>query len=821
MDAITTMKRLFTVLALLLGSVSFSYAESADSADSRWLAIPNLATELSDHGFLSYLEDPLNQLTLTYILDHELGFKPYPAESFNQGWTRSAYWLKLPIDASASTHKNWLLEVNYPLLDTLNFVVVDDNGNILNNAPMGDLKPFDDRDFSHRNFVLPLDFSQAAKQVVYIHVRTSSSLQVPIYLWEVNTFVEKRSAEQYGLGFYYGMMLVIFFYNLFLWVVIRDINYLTYIGYVAAFAFLQLATSGLGYQYLWTNSPWIQQVAVPLTIGLVGIFGASFAKGFLQTRVYHRPSDIVLRVCIFLSALVCFGALVLDIETIMTLGQFVVLIFLASIFYASITTLLKGQRQARFFLAAWLSLIVGGTITIGMMMGHFPNNFWTTHASKIGSSLEIILLSFALADRIKILERAKNEAESFAKRQLEDRAERLSESMRLKSDFLSAISHEFRTPMNGILGSLDLASNHTGEQQRAALSDARASANDMLDLVDTVITYTELQAGQRLVMSEIVNVQQLMRDLILHADQQTMNPDLNFKLNIDPDLPSAVRSDSKCLSYALKALLNNAARFTPRGEISLSISLGMLEQQTCLDIWVRDTGLGVPAAELANVQDFFNQLHRAFPAHHRGLGLGLSLIRSICHGMGGRIDFTSTVGKGTDVHLQLPVQLVSDIDTNNSLNTQTSLPVNFRGRALIVEDNTINQRVLQSMLMNMNIQADLADNGEKALELLRTNKESYQIIFMDCQMPVMDGFETTRLIRASDSPSRHCPIIAVTAISMINNEALCKLAGMNDYINKPITREKVESMVRKWLNKLSHPTEASGLRSSSPIQKDV
>lgn len=820
MDAMTIMKRLLiTVLAVLLCSVTS--AEATDSADSRWLAIPTLATELTDHGSLFYLEDPLNQLTLPYILDNNLSFKPYPAESFNQGWTRSAYWLKLPIDASIALHKRWLLEVNYPLLDTIDFVVLDRNGNIIDNAPMGDLKPFNEREFLHRNFVLSLDFTQHDKQVVYIHVRTSSSLQVPISLWEINTFVEKRSAEQYGLGFYYGMMLVIFFYNLFLWMIIRDINYLTYIGYVAAFSLLQLATSGLGYQYLWTNSPWIQQVAVPLSIGLVGIFGASFAKGFLQTRVYHRPSDLVLRVCIFLSALVCFGALVLDIETIMTLGQLVVLIFLASIFYASVTTLLKGHRQARFFLAAWLSLIVGGTITIGMMMGHFPNNFWTTHASKIGSSLEIILLSFALADRIKVLERAKNEAENFAKRQLEDRAERLSESMRLKSDFLAAISHEFRTPMNGILGSLDLASSHSGEQQRIALNDARTSANDMLDLVDTVITYTELQAGQRLVMSEIVNVQQLMRDLILHADQQTMNPDLHFKLDINSNVPNALRSDAKCLSYALKALLNNAARFTPRGEISLSISLGHLEQQTCLDIWVRDTGLGVPASELANVQDFFNQLHRAFPIHHRGLGLGLSLIRSICHGMGGRIDFSSTVGKGTDVHLQLPVQLVSDIDSHHSTIPQAPLPANFRGRALIVEDNTINQRVLQSMLMNMNIQADLADNGEKALEMLRNTKESYQIIFMDCQMPVMDGFETTRLIRASDSPSRHCPIIAVTAISMINNEALCKLAGMNDYINKPITREKVENMVRKWLHKLSHPTEASGLRAQSPIQKDV
>ena len=166
----------------------------------------------------------------------------------------------------------------------------------------------------------------------------------------------------------------------------------------------------------------------------------------------------------------------------------------------------KGQHQARYFLIAWVSLIVGGMITISMMLGYLPNNLWTTHASKIGSALEIVLLSFALADRIKILERAKNHAEALVKKELEERAVRLAESNRLKNDFLATISHEFRTPLNGILGSLELAADEHGKPQLNSLQDARNSARDMLDLVDNVLTYTELQAGNRIMSPETIEL---------------------------------------------------------------------------------------------------------------------------------------------------------------------------------------------------------------------------------------------------------------------------------------------------------------------------
>jgi len=801
----------FNVVTLLLAglisllSVSFSAtAAEAIPQDSNVLYLTNDTHQISSQGALYYLEDPLAQLSLPYVIEQNIPFRHYPKAAFNEGFTESAYWLKLTVDASLSNKSRWLLEINYPLLDVVNVIIQGPDGAPLNHYELGDLNEFSQRPVSHRNFVVPLDFTDVKQQVVYLNVQTTSSLQVPISLWEITHFVEKRSNEQYGLGLYYGMMLVMFLYNFFLWLSIRDNNYLLYIGYIASFSALQLATSGLGYQFIWPQWVWLEQMAVPLTIGLVGIFGSAFTRAFLQTKVHHRLADIALRICLLLSAMICLSALVFDIATVMSSGKFVVVIFLITVFYSSVSSLLKGQHQARYFLIAWVSLIVGGMVTISMMLGYLPNNLWTTHASKIGSALEIVLLSFALADRIKILERAKNHAEALVKKELEERAVRLAESNRLKNDFLATISHEFRTPLNGILGSLELAADEHGKPQLNSLQDARNSARDMLDLVDNVLTYTELQAGNRIMSPETIELAPMIRSAADYIRQQCHNKHLTFELVLQPGLPNHIRADIKCIRHALKALLENAVKFTQKGQIRIEVGVSQMNNMTTLDIHIRDTGIGMTAAELSRVQDYFYQGDGSDQRRYQGLGIGLSLVRAVCHCMKGRLEIDSEKHQGTDVHLHLPVQALGRSEVRlikNRVEAVETTPIeNIRGRALVVEDNTINQRVLHSMLSRLQLKVDVADNGEKALEMLNSERAyRYDMIFMDCQMPVMDGFEATRILRASNISERHSPVIAVTANAMSGDQQRCLDAGMNDYLSKPISLEQIRQIVQKWL----------------------
>lgn len=766
--------------------------------------LSNAAEHYTSAGALYYIEDPLGQWSLPYLLYQDIHFSPYPKAAFNEGFTDSAYWLRLDVDGSKTPQQEWLLEINYPLLDVVNIYILGPDNKLLAQYEMGDLNNFSERPFIHRNFVIPLDFSSTPQQRIYLNVESTSSVQVPLSFWEVNHFVEERSNEQYGLGLYYGMMLVMFLYNFFLWTTIRDINYLYYIGYIAAFASLQLATSGLGYQFLWPHSPWFEQVAVPLTIGLVGVFGSLFTRGFLQTRIHHHYADMALKLCLALSAIICAMSCLLDVATVMSIGKFVVVIFLSTVFYASVAMLLQGQGQARYFLAAWVMLIVGGMTTIGMMLGYLPNNLWTTHASKIGSGIEIVLLSFALADRIKILQKAKLEAEALVKKELEERAERLAESNRLKNDFLATISHEFRTPLNGIIGSLELAGEERGEALVATLQDARGSAHEMLDLVDNVLTYTELQAGNRILAPETVELAPMLRKAADYVRHQCQEKQLTFELSLATAMPAYIRADIKCIRHAIKALLDNAVKFTPHGRITMAVSISQLHDLPCLDISITDTGIGMTSAELARIQDYFCQADGSMQRQYQGLGIGLSLVRAVCHCMQGEVQIDSTKHQGTHIRLRLPVQPLGNSDNrplHESLRAPIITPIeHIRGRALVVEDNTINQRVLCSMLNRLHLQADVADNGEKALELLKGRRTyHYDLIFMDCQMPVMDGFEATRRIRSGNASEHDCPIIAVTANAMSGDEQRCLDAGMNDYLSKPISMETVKVMVYKWL----------------------
>jgi hypothetical protein len=329
-------------------------------------------TTLGNHAY--YLEDLTGEYSLFDIVElDKSNFELLTEDSLNKGFTHSTYWMKFSLLDRTIDKKtqSWKLETTYPLLDYLDIYIVDEQKNI-EHIKLGDTYLYNQRPIDHRNFIIPIPLHDNERKDIYIRIATSSSMQVPIFIWHPDFFFEAHSTEQYGLGLYYGMMLVMFFYNFFLWFSIRDSNYLWYIGYIASFAILQATTSGLSYQYLWPNSPWLESIAPPVSIALVGFFGTAFTRRFLHTRQYHVVADNLLRSVLGLSAVVFVLSFIADTATVMALAKVVVLAFLLFILYASVAMLLRGHRQARFFLAAWVSLILGGLFTIGMMLGFFP-----------------------------------------------------------------------------------------------------------------------------------------------------------------------------------------------------------------------------------------------------------------------------------------------------------------------------------------------------------------------------------------------------------------------------------------------------------------
>jgi signal transduction histidine kinase/CheY-like chemotaxis protein len=754
-------------------------------------------------NYAYYLEDINGNYSLYDIVELDnSNFELLTEESLNKGFTYSTYWLKFSIVDRTLDNKtqSWKLETTYPLLDYLDIYIVDENKNI-EHIKMGDTYLYNQRPVDHRNFIAPISLHDNEKNDIYVRVTTSSSMQIPIFIWHPDFFFEARSGEQYGLGLYYGMMLVMFFYNFFLWTSIRDSNYLWYIGYLAAFAILQATTSGLGYQYLWPTSPWIESIAPPISIALVGIFGIAFTRRFLHTRQYHLVADNLLRSVLALSVVVLVLTFIADTATVMALAKIVVVTFLLFILYASVAMLLRGHRQARFFLAAWVSLILGGLFTIGMMLGIFPNTFLMTHASKIGSVIEIILLSFALADRIKVIEKEKRIIESRAQKELERSNKKLQENNRLKDEFLATISHEFRTPLNGILGSLELMQQ---EVSNFNVAMAKGSANEMLNLVDQVLSYTELQSGNFIIKAAAIDLPELLNKISDNMDQACRDKDIEFLIENNPRNPKIIIADKKRLLQAINPILDNALKFTERGHISLSIQIKYLDNQYLLLIKIEDTGIGIIESKRDDILDAFTQGDGSFSRQFGGLGIGLSLVKALCTQLGGSIDISSEENYGTLVELSLPIEVPHQtlMPTPRNNYDDEVRKIKEQARVLIVEDNHINQVVLKTMLQRLNIDTYTADHGGKALSILQqaqADGEAIDLILMDCQMPVMDGFDATRNIRNSGESYANVPIIAVTANALSSDKERCLQCGMNDYLSKPFQLDDIRGKLQDWL----------------------
>jgi signal transduction histidine kinase/CheY-like chemotaxis protein len=763
-------------------------------------------TALGDHA--SYLEDVDSSYTLSDItrLDSS-NFEILTEESLNKGFTNSAYWLKFSVIDQTLDQKtqSWKLETTYPLLDYLDIYIIDEKNNV-EHLKMGDVYLYSQRPVDHRNFIVPISLQDNEKKDIYIRVQTSSSMQIPVFIWNPDYFFEARSGEQYGLGLYYGMMFVMFFYNFFLWFSIRDSNYLWYIGYLAAFALLQASTSGLGYQYLWPNSPWIESIAPPVTIALVGIFGIAFTRRFLHTRQYHIVADNLLRLVLYLSLVVLALSFIADTATVMGLAKIVVVTFLLFILYASVAMLLRGHRQARFFLAAWVSLILGGLFTIGMMLGLFPNTFLMTHASKIGSVFEIILLSFALADRIKVIEKEKKLIELRAQKELEKTNQKLEENNRLKDEFLATISHEFRTPLNGILGSLELAEQEPKNRISPHINTAKGSADEMLSLVEQVLNYTELQSGNLIIKAEPINLPDVLTELTLVVSQQCKTKNITFSVDNNPRNPQTIIADKKRLQQALAPIFDNSIKFTQEGHISLGVQIKFVHDQYLLVLKVEDTGIGIAESKREDILEAFTQADGSFSREFGGLGIGLSLVKALCTQLGGAINITSKEKQGTLVEISLPIDIPHQAFTSapqSHAEPRVDVQrIKEQARVLIVEDNHINQVVLKTMLQRLNIETETADHGIKALAVLDQAYQDNQpidLILMDCQMPVMNGFDATRNIRNSIEDYANVPIIAVTANALSSDRERCLQAGMNDYLSKPFQLDDIRSKLKTWL----------------------
>ncbi|MEG2173243.1 MAG: ATP-binding protein [Desulfovibrionaceae bacterium] len=383
------------------------------------------------------------------------------------------------------------------------------------------------------------------------------------------------------------------------------------------------------------------------------------------------------------------------------------------------------------------------------------------------------------------------------------KAKEIAEASNLsKSIFLANMSHEIRTPMNGVLNMARLAlGTQLMSKQKDYISKIYSSAKIMLHILNDILDFSKIEANKMEIEKRIFTTGPEFTALLIMLQEWSHNKGLSFVTHISPEIPTYLIGDDLRTRQILNNLVSNAIKFTEKGSIKLNITLlSQIDDQVRLAFTVQDTGIGISEAAQKKLFTAFSQVDPSITRRFGGTGLGLAISNTLAQLMGGNITVASTLGGGSTFCLELPFTVPSAKALADNHSPEINIPRDFSGtRILIAEDNDINQEIMVALLEELHAECVVASNGQEVVDIFRV-QQHFDCIFMDIQMPIMDGYTATQAIRASGLPNASTiPIIAMTANAMRGDDEKSLNAGMNAHLTKPVEIDDLAQALAHWL----------------------
>lgn len=625
---------------------------------------------------MQLFEDVSGNMPIEHVAATPLLFKRNLREVPTFSGTKSAIWLKAKI--FVSTDDPVFLQLGYTMMDTIELYVFNNDGKLVAKKQAGSLSDISNRDLEGN---LPKFKLIKGSLDYYLRVKGTYSIVLPITLKSYNTLHADRLTENLIQGTYIGFAILIVLYTFFLWFSLRDRVYLYYILHIIATAIITLHMGGYTFLFLWPHAPWINMYE-PSFFAL-GVFSALFAMFFLQLETRLPKVDKVLKILIGLNLLV-FPLDWLGFH--ITANYFVqVLIFTGSctMLAAGFISYRSGFKSARFFLLAWTFFLLGGIITVLQRVGVLPYTYYLSHAWQIGSAIDMVLLSLALADRINILRTEKEKAlkqsydsmrenrelatqqNALLSLRVEERTKEIDEQRKVlelqkgqleemnktKDKIFSVIAHDLRGPLANVSQLAEMMGEEQSLRNDETIAMLKDASKQSFNLLDNLLLWAKAQYGDTAFIKDQIDLHAITESNIQLYHLKAKAKDINVLNQVPGGL--LADADATMISTVIRNLISNALKFTLVGG-KIIVGGNRNAENNTVSVWVSDSGLGIDPEKLPSIFEAGKNKSVMGTDGETGTGLGLVICKDFVEKNNGSISVKSKKGKGTDFIITLP-----------------------------------------------------------------------------------------------------------------------------------------------------------------------
>ncbi|MFQ3229695.1 MAG: CheY-like chemotaxis protein/signal transduction histidine kinase [Reinekea sp.] len=769
-------------MAMMLILVALQFNVSALAEDA-----PSEGRE--SYQWLSIYEDSTASLSAQEIRQ-QLQYFSSVSQWPSYGETKSHIWLHIDFSINRPTADKLWLELGNPVTDYINVYQVNhlpnDKFEITLIQETGDARLFESRGLSLRNFLIPLN--NETQQSYLVEIYGKSPMAIPLQLGELSDLFETMVSEVTFIYLLFGIMIAMTLYNGFLFLGTRVGSYGWYTLYLASIFMFLVFSSGTGYRYLWYNSAVLQHNLGYVFISLF-LFGAfRFTRDFLNIKQLLPKFDKFFSWFSFTPLFIIISLLIYP-PLLLKLSTFYMLTLTLLVPTLAVIAWVKGTSAAWLFLLSWIFMVVGMLTYNLAISGALPLNFYTLHAGEIGVSIESILLSFALAYRIRTIEQKSKEQEAESFQKIEAAFALVERSEAAKDSFLKSSSHQLKTPMHALLSHIQLLreSIELDEDSRLLpdVMGADKSATLLFFQLDNLFAYSQIVAGDLCPIIQKTNIRNECSRILNIWSDLFVTENKRIECSIDSKIPQYVDIDWFHIRKIIRIAMENALTATVTGAIKVKIDVNHLNEQPMLRCVIEDSGPGVPV----EILEWLNS--QRVEDRWTDASSGLFICKNLNDVIKGELTLENKPSGGAILTLNAPIYGVDDKQPP----TLESLAEKV---VMVVDDVKVNRTILSGMLRKIGVQVVSASSGEEALGLLEG--EHVDLILMDCQMPGLSGQETTLAIRTRQDTIANTSVIAVSANDNDLDRQSCFDVGMQDFMSKPVRIDALHQKLKEWLH---------------------